>query len=101
MDKEGERNPVGSLEFWQKINSEFSGQKSLDYLLGLAKISELNKKYQITLDAINEIVVVYPNFPYAMTEKSKILMMIGDWEQSLETTMKVEIKYFSCLGASE
>jgi tetratricopeptide repeat protein 21B len=88
MDKE-ERNLQSSLEFWQKIGSDFTGQKSLDYLLGLAKISESNKKYQITLDAINEIVVVYPSFPYANTEKSKILMMIGDWDQSLETAVKV------------
>ena len=55
----------------------------------MAKVSEWTKKYQITLDAINEIVVVYPTFTYANSEKSKVLMMIGDWDQSLDASLKI------------
>jgi tetratricopeptide repeat protein 21B len=61
----------------------------LDYLLGLAKASEWAKKFQITLDAINEIIIVFSSFPYGESEKSKVLMMIGDWEQSQEIATKI------------
>jgi hypothetical protein len=30
--------------------------------------------------------VVYPTFPFSESEKSKVLMMIGEWEQSFETS---------------
>ena len=83
------RNIQQCLEFWNKIGLEFTSQKPLEYLLGLAKVSEWNKKFTITLDSINEIMVVYPTFAHAETEKSKVLMMIGEWDQSIETAEKV------------
>lgn len=57
--------------------------------MGKAKSGEVQKKFSITLDCLNEILVTFPKYVPALAEKSKVLMMIGDWEQSLETCNKV------------
>lgn len=53
--------------------------KSLEALMGKAKASEMQKKFNITLDSLNEIIVQFPKFLPALDEKAKVLMMIGDW----------------------
>ena len=63
--------------------------KLIDALLGKAKSSEVQKKFSITLDSLNEILVTFPKFLPALSEKAKVLMMIGDWEQSIETCNKI------------
>ena len=62
------------------INKAKLTNKSLDYLLGLAKAAEQAKKYSITLDAINEISIVYKDFAFADFEKIRINMLINDWD---------------------
>ena len=47
--------------------------------MGKAKASEMQKKFNITLDSLNEIIVQFPKFLPALDEKAKVLMMIGDW----------------------
>ena len=49
-----------------------SGAKNLEVLMGKAKASELQKKFTITLEALNEIVVMFPKFLPALVEKSKV-----------------------------
>ena len=63
--------------------------KTLDGLFGKAKSSEIQKKFSITLDCLNEILVTFPKYAPALAEKAKVLMMIGDWEQSIETCNKI------------
>ena len=41
------------------------------------------------MDTLNEIAVEYPDFLPASIEKSKILMIIGDWEQSIVTSERI------------
>ncbi len=53
--------------------------KNLEALMGKAKASEVQKKFNITLDSLNEVIVQFPKFLPALIEKAKILMMIGDW----------------------
>lgn len=47
--------------------------------MGKAKSSEMQKKFSITLDSLNEVIVQYPKFLPGLDEKAKVLMMIGDW----------------------
>lgn len=51
--------------------------------MGKAKASEMQKKFNITLDSLNEIIVQFPKFLPALDEKAKVLMMIGDWVNKL------------------
>lgn len=84
-----ERNPAQIYSFFEELGSQFSTHKSLDYLLGLSKAAASAKKLQANLDAVNEIIVNYPQFAYGEIEKSKTLMMIGDWDQSLDCANKI------------
>lgn len=62
--------------------------RSLDALCGKAKAAERQKKYQIALDTLNEIVVEHPKFQPAIVEKARLLLTIYDWEQSFEMTQQ-------------
>jgi len=70
------------------LRDELGGGRNLDALLGKVKASEKLKKFPVTIDAINEIIVMHPSFTLAHAEKAKVLMMITDWEQFLEVTQK-------------
>ncbi len=45
-------------------------------MMGLVKASEISKKYNVTFDSINEILVMYPNFQAAKNLKAKISLMV-------------------------
>jgi hypothetical protein len=45
-------------------------------MMGRARAAELVKKFTITIDTINEINVLYPEFVPALNEKAKLLMMV-------------------------
>lgn len=96
----------GWLEFYYASESSFKNSltiftnllkensnitKTIDAFFGKAKSSEVQKKFSVTLDSLNEILVTFPKFIPALAEKAKVLMMIGDWEQSIETCNKISI----------
>ncbi len=43
--------------------------------MGKAKASELQKKFSVTIDTLNEIIVVFPDFQPALVEKSKVFLV--------------------------
>ena len=54
-------------------------------MLGRAKVFEKLKKYDIALEILSEVGIIYKDFLPALIEKSRIHIFNGDWEQSLET----------------
>lgn len=54
---------------------------ALQALLGKAKIMELKKQLGPCLDVLTEINVRFGWFVPALVEKTRMLMMLGDWEQ--------------------
>lgn len=79
-----------SLQIFTNLLKENNNiAKMIDAFLGKAKSSEVQKKFSVTLDGLNEILVTFPKYLPALIEKSKVLMMIGDWEQSIETCQRV------------
>lgn len=54
-------------------------------MLGRAKVYEKQKKYDIALEILSEITVIYKSFNPAFIEKSKLHIFNGDWDQALET----------------
>jgi tetratricopeptide repeat protein 21B len=52
-------------------------------LLGKAKFLENQREYSQALEILNNIIVLFSWFAPALTEKAKILLMMGDWEYSL------------------
>jgi tetratricopeptide repeat protein 21B len=74
------------------LNEENGGNhKFLEALLGRAKFFEKVKKYDIALEILSEIGVTYKNFNAGLIEKAKIHIFNGDWDQGLETILKVMV----------
>lgn len=61
-------------------------------MLGRAKVFEKAKKYDVALEILSEVSIIYKNFNPALIEKSKIHIFNGDWEQALETIQKVMLE---------
>ncbi|CAK75826.1 unnamed protein product (macronuclear) [Paramecium tetraurelia] len=87
LQKEEQFTPDKILDYFQSIG-QFN-QKPIEYLLGLAKASEINKKYPITLDALNELMIVWRDFPYTDVEKLRFCIFIQDWEQFQDLANKL------------
>ena len=60
----------------------------------------MKKQYGQSLDQINQVVVLYPWFTPALTEKARILVMAGDWEQALEVAQRVATQVYTLNVAS-
>ena len=76
-----------SLQFFETaLNEEEGGNhKYLEAMLGRAKVFEKLKKYDIALEILSEVSILFKDFLPALIEKSRIHIFNGDWEQSLET----------------
>lgn len=73
---------------FEKVISQ-GNRKDIDALLGKAKYLEYMKQYSQSLDIINQIIVLFSWFLPALTEKAKLLLMMGDWDQAYETSQRV------------
>ena len=71
------------------LRDELGGGRNLDALMGKARASEALKKFPVTVETVNEIIVMHPNFALAQAEKARTLMMITDWEQFIEVVQRV------------
>ena len=99
------RQQSASINFFEQALSNCEGggaraqqmnkRYALEALLGSAKYytlikSEQNKpQYAKALEALNQVVVMHAWFLPALSEKAKLLMMMGDWDQALETAQRV------------
>lgn len=77
-----------SEKFFQDPSLEGTKQ-DLDSLLGRAKYLELISKPRQAIEVLNRAIVNYPDFHPALTEKCKLLIQIGKWEQVNETCQRV------------
>ncbi len=74
-------------KYFERVLS--SNKQDLEALLGLAKYNEILMKYRFALDKINEAIVVHPWFVPALFEKAKLLLLMKDWDQSIETAERI------------
>jgi len=50
--------------------------KNIESLMGRAKVSEISKKFDVAVNTINEVNVLYPEFKAGLIEKAKLLMTV-------------------------
>jgi tetratricopeptide repeat protein 21B len=62
---------------------------SISALLGCAMTQERSGNVQAAIERLNQIIVSYPDFTGGLVEKSRIQMMIGQWDDALETANRV------------
>jgi len=65
-----------------------SGNKNIDALFGKSKYFELRHNYSNALDAINQVIVYFPNFLPALVEKMRLQLCLQDWDSSIETSQR-------------
>jgi tetratricopeptide repeat protein 21B len=79
-----------SFTYFEKaLGDKKRASRDLEAIMGKAKYFELKKQYSKALDHLTQAIVVYPWFLPALSGKGKMLMMMGDWDQALETTERV------------
>ena len=79
--------------FENVLNEETGGNhRYIEALLGRAKVFEKQKKYDVALEILSEVTVMYKSFNPAFIEKSKIHILNGDWDQALDTIQKVMLE---------
>jgi tetratricopeptide repeat protein 21B len=57
--------------------------------MGRAKYYEIKGDFEKALDNLNEVTVIYAWFLPAVTEKARIVIKSGDWDQGVELARKV------------
>jgi len=51
--------------------------KNIESLMGRAKANEISKKFDVAVNTINEVNVLYPEFKAGLIEKAKLLMTVN------------------------
>ncbi|KAL4503354.1 hypothetical protein ABPG72_000960 [Tetrahymena utriculariae] len=79
-----------SVQLFEELyNEQHEINKNLESLMGRSKANEMIKKFDISLNTINEINVLYPDFKGGLIEKAKLLMTVDDWEQLVDYCNKI------------
>ncbi|KAM4698341.1 tetratricopeptide repeat protein 21B isoform 1-T1 [Rhinophrynus dorsalis] len=58
-------------------------------MLGKAQYFEMRQNYSGALEAVNKIIVNYPLFIPALVKKMKLQLALQDWEQTVETALRL------------
>jgi tetratricopeptide repeat protein 21B len=68
---------------------ENDNKKSLEALLGKAKVYERQKKYENGIQILSEACVCFPKFKPALIEKGKLHIQNNEWDQAIDAITTV------------
>jgi len=89
-----------SYEFFEQALSEGSGSPyHLDALMGMAYYHERKRKYGDAADTLTEAIAAHEWFLPALTEKARVLVLQGDWDQALEVAQRAIAAQPQCVDA--
>jgi tetratricopeptide (TPR) repeat protein len=75
--------------YYIQVLGSSGSQGDLEALMGKAKYFQANQSYANALQCLNQVIVVFPWFLPGLTEKCKIQMQLGEWEQAADTAKRV------------
>jgi len=78
-----------AMAIFDEVLEQNPQQKELEALLGKAMCYERKDQLGQALELLNQVIVLYAWFLPALTEKARILLTMGDWEQALETAQRI------------
>ncbi|WAR05764.1 TT21B-like protein [Mya arenaria] len=93
------REAKKALKYFDDGLSKSVGGKNIDGLLGKSRHFEAKHNYSGALDAVNQVIVHYPNFLPALIEKMRLQLSLQDWESSIETAQRALGVDMHCLEA--
>jgi tetratricopeptide repeat protein 21B len=79
-----------SIHYFDRALGERSNSKrDLEAMMGRAKYYENTGKFTESLESLNQAIVLYQWFHPALSEKAKVLVRMGDWDQAYDTAERV------------
>ena len=88
-----------SSRIWQEWNN--SGSSSIDLMMGWAKTAMDNKKYDVALDFLDQVVTLDPKFPEGWNRRATLHFMMHNFGKSMadiEQTLELEPRHFGALA---
>lgn len=79
-----------SIDYFNRaVGDRSQSKRDLEAMMGCARYYELQGKYTDALDSLNQTIVLYHWFHPALSEKAKVLVRMGDWDQAFDTAERV------------
>ncbi|XP_052258735.1 tetratricopeptide repeat protein 21B-like isoform X2 [Dreissena polymorpha] len=88
-----------ALKFFDDALAKQGGSKNIDGLFGKSRNFEAKHNYSGALDAVNQVIVHFPNFLPALIEKMRLQLCLQDWESTVETSQRALGVDLHCLEA--
>ena len=88
-----------SSRIWQEWNR--SGSSSVDLMMGWAKKAMDDKKYDVALDFLDQIVTLDPKYPEGWNRRATLHFMMQNFSKSMadiEQTLELEPRHFGALS---
>jgi tetratricopeptide (TPR) repeat protein len=76
-----------SEEFFEKALQQ--NPKEIDAQMGMAKHYEKIGDFKNAVEVLNKLIVNSPNYTPVLVEKMRLLLILGGWEQSVETANRI------------
>lgn len=90
LDSGVEKYEKKSASFFEAaLNLDQSSQKDISAMLGRVTYNERHDEYGLVLEDLNLLIVTYPQFIPALAEKARVLIVMGNWEEAIETANRV------------
>ena len=83
-ESKSNRNALQYFEAVLKTNN-----RNIEAIFGKAKYYELCGHFDEAIELLNQLIVVYNNFPPPLVEKMKVQLCLQDWEQADETANRI------------
>ena len=74
-------------------------KKNISAFLGRAHYYEKRQAWDKSLNDLNQVIVYFPNYLPALIDKARVLMVMGNWEEALETAQRVLKRDSDAIGA--
>jgi tetratricopeptide (TPR) repeat protein len=88
-----------SSRIWQEWNN--SGSSSVDLMMGWAKSAMDDKKYDVALDFLDQVVTLDPKYPEGWNRRATLHFMMHNFGKSMadiEQTLELEPRHFGALA---
>nr|VZI27184.1 unnamed protein product [Spirometra erinaceieuropaei] len=78
-----------------------SSEESRENLFGIAKYYRSIREFSNSLDRLNDLITLYPEFIPALVEKIDVLLAMGQWERALDAASRCLDIDGKCVDASK
>lgn len=78
-----------SIKYFEEALNSAHSIKEIDAILGKIEYFKLKNNFTGALEMVNQLIVMYPDFTPGLVEKMRIQLALQDWDQTIETSIRV------------